>query len=256
MCQNVIKNAIARLTWDKKADFNIRLSQARAKKRQILWVAQDGKCHYCDRETVLPKQGMTNTGKSLATLDHIITQSDGGTDHLTNMVVACSACNSNRGNMPYEQFYTLMKTPGGWEGHMKVIRAEKAARDAEKRLENLKRHEEMNAQAQSAARARHRERLRKHAPSVIKMALKNGMDLPEGKEERIQWAIEYHIRQCKMMQDFGPDGSKLLNSWLHRANFAPRKDGKGAVLVLDIRPWEHYRGDVPTEDCPSMEMAA
>lgn len=256
MCQNVIKNAIARLSWDKKADFNIRLTFARAKKRQILWVAQDGKCHYCERETVLPKQGMTNTGKALATLDHIITQSEGGTDHLHNMVVACSACNSNRSNMPYEEFYRLMKTPGAWEAHMKVVRAEKAARDEERRQESLRRHNELQAKEQEAAAIRRNERLLNHVPVIIRTAQKRGLELPTDPEERVQWAIAYHRRQGKIAQECGPDGLNLLRAWINQANFTPRKEGKGTILVLDIRPWEHYRGDVPTEDYPPMAMAA
>ena len=256
MCQNVIKNVIARLPWDKKADFNIRLTSVRAKKRQILWVAQDGKCHYCERETVLPRQGVNSGGKSLATLDHIITQSDGGTDHLHNMVIACAACNSNRSNMPYEEFYYLMKTPGGWEAHMKIVRAEKAARDEEKRQANLKRHEEMNAMAQSAAKERQLVRLRNHAPFVIKMAKKNGIELPSDPEERIKWAIDYHLRQAQVAKEFGPEGKNLLASWINRANFAPRKNGKGGILVLDIHPGDYYHGREAMEELVSMELAA
>lgn len=256
MCNNVIKNAIARLPWYRKAEFNVLLTQARIKKRQILWIAQDGQCHYCGRDTVLPRSGAKNHGKAIATLDHIATQSDGGTDHLHNMVVACSACNTDRGNMPYEKFYNLVKTPGAWEIHMKEVRAEKAARDEAKRQEILRQHNDLVATERAAAKIRREQKSRNHAPNIIKNALKNGIELPESEEERIQWAIDYHTRQVTLAKSFGPDGFKLVKDFLHRANFEPRKDGMGTILVLDIRPGEHYRGDVPTEDYPSMAMAA
>lgn len=68
--------------------------------------------------------------------------------------------------------------------------------------------------------------------------------------------LEKHQRDKMLAQQCGHNGIRLLAAWINRANFAPRKDGKGEVIVVDIRPWEHYRGDVPTEDSPSMALAA
>lgn len=150
MCDNVIKNTIRNLPFSKKVEFNIRLTLVRAAKRQRLWVAQDGKCHYCERETVLPKQGENNKGGLIATLDHIITQSNGGTDSLANMVVACYTCNNNRLDMDYHTFYTMMKTPGGWEAHKAELSREKALRDEVRRKESLKRHQETTAMEMAA----------------------------------------------------------------------------------------------------------
>lgn len=248
MCDNVIKNTIRNLPFSKKVEFNIRLTLVRAAKRQRLWVAQDGKCHYCERETVLPKQGENNKGGLIATLDHIITQSNGGTDSLANLVVACYTCNNNRLDMDYNTFYTLMKTPGGWEAHKAELSREKALRDEVRRKESLKRHQETTAMEMAAAHARKMDRLRKHAPNVIKDAQRKGYHLPLDPEERIQWAINHHLEQCKIHEQFGSDGSKLLRDWIHQSNFEPRKDGHGWIAIqegysMDPLPWKDLTGD-------------
>lgn len=248
MCKNVIKNTMARLPWVKKAEFNIRLTLVRAAKRQRLWVEQDGKCHYCDQETILPRSGQNNRGGNVATLDHIITQSNGGTDSLNNLVVACHTCNSNRLDMDYEIFYNLMKTPGAWKEHCAEMARQKAARDEERRKANLRRHEELLAMEKAAASARQMERLRKHAPNVIKFAQREGFILPADPEERIQWAINYHLEQARLHKMFGPNGDNLLKDWIHRSNFAPRKDGRGWVAIQecssrDPLPWRDLTGE-------------
>ena len=58
-------------------------------------------CHYCgDR--------LHNNNR---TLDHIIPQSQGGSDHYTNLVFCCNECNQLRGIMPYEVFLNIVSTP-------------------------------------------------------------------------------------------------------------------------------------------------
>lgn len=248
MCKNVIKLATSRLSREKKAEFNCRLTRVRAAKRQRLWVAQDGKCHYCDSETILPRQGAKYSGSKLATLDHIITQTEGGTDSLRNMVVACSDCNNKRGNLPYEYFVHLMKCPEAMAAHQKKLAQEKAERNEIRRQAGIARHNELVALEKSEAEARRNIRLRRHAKQVIQHVTRLGYVLPKDPEERIQWAIEYHLNQSKISSTFGSDASCLLKDWIHRANFNPRKEGKGWVAFqegasMSPYPWKDLTGD-------------
>lgn len=56
-------------------------------------VMRDGPaCHYCGTATI-----ETEGHPLRRTLDHVIPQKFGGTDELSNLVLACSACNSRKG---------------------------------------------------------------------------------------------------------------------------------------------------------------
>lgn len=67
--------------------------------RKALFKEQNGKCHYCGCQLVL-EQWKENS----ITLDHVIPKCLGGTRDLWNVVGACLACNSLRGNMDYQEF--------------------------------------------------------------------------------------------------------------------------------------------------------
>lgn len=89
-----------------------KLSGVRTTKLKRLWLAQDGKCHYCKRDCW---QGASEDDAKFgrerrATLDHVIPQSQGGTDALRNLVMACYSCNSARGTMDYALFVQLTST--------------------------------------------------------------------------------------------------------------------------------------------------
>lgn len=47
-------------------------------------------CHLCHQHVPRPQ----------ATLDHIVALNNGGTDHPTNLALACHSCNSNRQDNP------------------------------------------------------------------------------------------------------------------------------------------------------------
>lgn len=51
-----------------------------------------GECAYCG-------------SKENLTLDHIIPQSKGGSDHLTNVLCACESCNRSKAHFDWEQWY-------------------------------------------------------------------------------------------------------------------------------------------------------
>ena len=63
------------------------------KRRRIrLWEAAGKKCHWCGRETILTDEQIPNQ----ATIDHVISQGNGGPDTEDNMVSACYECNQRR----------------------------------------------------------------------------------------------------------------------------------------------------------------
>lgn len=83
-----------------------RLSKAeRRNMRQLLWERQDRRCCYCQRHVYLDFEH----GNQTATLEHLKRRADGGTDHRDNYAVACARCNSQRGEMSWVEFATLMR---------------------------------------------------------------------------------------------------------------------------------------------------
>lgn len=55
---------------------------------------QDGKCFYCDKSLT----------KELATIDHLLPISRGGTHHIGNLVAACEDCNLDKSDSTYEEY--------------------------------------------------------------------------------------------------------------------------------------------------------
>jgi 5-methylcytosine-specific restriction endonuclease McrA len=73
--------------------------------RQEMYAAlakRDGgfRCYYCNRE-LLPKG---RKSKRRATLDHRIPKSQGGTDDIGNLVLACYQCNQHKGPLTVQQY--------------------------------------------------------------------------------------------------------------------------------------------------------
>jgi len=60
--------------------------------RQSVHNRSKGACHYCGRT------------KGLLTVDHVVPLARGGSWHISNLVGACSKCNSLKGNMSAEEF--------------------------------------------------------------------------------------------------------------------------------------------------------
>lgn len=71
-----------------------------------LWKEQDGKCGFCGCETQLPKSGKIHW--TLATVEHIIPKSKGGTNHRSNLMMSCYKCNSTRGAMDAQMWHTIV----------------------------------------------------------------------------------------------------------------------------------------------------
>jgi 5-methylcytosine-specific restriction endonuclease McrA len=56
------------------------------KRKEKLYILQNGACHYCQYQ--FPKARLT--------FDHVIRWKDGGTNHISNLVLACEPCNAMR----------------------------------------------------------------------------------------------------------------------------------------------------------------
>ena len=70
--------------------------------RHTLYGRQEGICGGC--KVMFPFRNMT--------VDHIVPQSKGGTDHLDNLQLLCAACNSMKGARSQEAFIAKLKTEG------------------------------------------------------------------------------------------------------------------------------------------------
>jgi 5-methylcytosine-specific restriction endonuclease McrA len=77
-------------------------SEARRLWRKSIKEKWEHKCAYCESEENL-------------TIDHIIPQAKGGTDHITNVVCACESCNRSKAHNDFydwfskQQFYSEAK---------------------------------------------------------------------------------------------------------------------------------------------------
>ena len=70
--------------------------------RHTLYGRQEGVCAGC--EVMFPFRNMT--------VDHIVPQSKGDSDHLANLQLLCAACNSTKGVRPQEEFIATLKREG------------------------------------------------------------------------------------------------------------------------------------------------
>lgn len=67
-------------------------------------VARDGPlCHYCGQRTVV-RTAIASDASCDRTVDHKEPVDRGGKDELDNLVLACRACNSAKGTLPYTVF--------------------------------------------------------------------------------------------------------------------------------------------------------
>ena len=71
-----------------------------------VYVRDGGRCVYCGNPARRPGRGVKRA-PDLATLDHVVPRSTGGPLACDNLVLACSACNNERGTMDAEAFRAL-----------------------------------------------------------------------------------------------------------------------------------------------------
>lgn len=70
--------------------------QRRRRAKERLSEAQNHRCCYCGIR-------MMGTGHddSAPTFEHVVPRYHGGTNDMSNIVIACRKCNNDRGNTPY-----------------------------------------------------------------------------------------------------------------------------------------------------------
>lgn len=92
------------------------ISISKSRLRQNIAAEQGNKCHYCGermikgRPDTARKKGMSRLNR-IATLEHITPTCNGGQKIRSNLVVACHLCNNLRGQMDYDKFRAIMKSP-------------------------------------------------------------------------------------------------------------------------------------------------
>jgi 5-methylcytosine-specific restriction endonuclease McrA len=55
-------------------------------------------CHYCHKAVRIAHWSENYIGSDVATVDHVVPLARGGTDHPSNLVVACRPCNMKKGH--------------------------------------------------------------------------------------------------------------------------------------------------------------
>ena len=78
----------------------------RVKLFEDVYARDGGRCVYCGKPARRPGRGVKRA-PDLATLDHVRPRSTGGLLSRDNLVLACSACNNERGTMDAEAFRIL-----------------------------------------------------------------------------------------------------------------------------------------------------
>ena len=78
----------------------------RIKLFEDVYARDGGRCVYCGILARRPGPGVKRAS-DLATLDHVFPRSFGGPLTRDNLVLACSACNNERGTMAAETFRAL-----------------------------------------------------------------------------------------------------------------------------------------------------
>lgn len=124
----VITEAPTKAYWKQKYpdnSFQAKLAYMSAKKvhmRVCLAEAQNWRCCWCGVRCVAE----SNKHNS-ATIEHVTPKSQGGTDHWSNLAMACNRCNHARGVRPVERFIELAKNRNFKEYSKADHRAAKAA---------------------------------------------------------------------------------------------------------------------------------
>lgn len=67
---------------------------------QLLRLRDGDCCHYCGGE--LSFSGWNGQGTLIASVDHVVPVCRGGTDEISNLVLACLGCNSTKQSRTYE----------------------------------------------------------------------------------------------------------------------------------------------------------
>ena len=124
-----------------------RYAQKTWKLRQLLLKlseSQNHRCCYCGVETWHPDlydgiiRSKRYSSRTRATLEHLITRSNGGKDNPDNLVMACHECNNARNDMDIAEFIEVIIEETPLESpDAKPVDMEKALRDQQRLLIRL-----------------------------------------------------------------------------------------------------------------------
>lgn len=84
---------------------NRRMSPLHPKRRILLAMRQEWRCHWCC-QMCREDQGWMHT----ATLEHVVPRANGGPNEPWNLVMACHRCNGLRDRTPWEDFVIRART--------------------------------------------------------------------------------------------------------------------------------------------------
>jgi 5-methylcytosine-specific restriction endonuclease McrA len=116
---NILKRAVSsKWGWDednfpgsnaRKEWWYQKLAEARRRKLLRCSEQQNHRCCYCSRKTWHPSYGETGPKRLMATLEHVVTRREGGTDSMNNLTMACYRCNNERSDhFTAEEFYEMV----------------------------------------------------------------------------------------------------------------------------------------------------
>ncbi len=72
--------------------------------RTTLLEAQNHRCCYCGTAVFVGEKPRFAYKKTRATIEHVLPRTHGGSNDPSNLVIACYACNSERGDRDLEEF--------------------------------------------------------------------------------------------------------------------------------------------------------
>ena len=130
-------------TFTGRVAYKMWQSRARRKKLTYLFRKQKGVCACCGCQMARAKNRGARNEPHYATVEHVVPQSKGGKDFLSNLLATCHACNSKRGVIDFEEFCRIRRDPELWANFRKQVSREKAQRDLERQEKRGVKQEEM-----------------------------------------------------------------------------------------------------------------
>lgn len=125
----------ARKEW-----FYMKLAEVRRRKLLRCSEQQNHRCCYCGRKTWHPSYNENGPKRSMATLEHVHTRREGGTDSMNNLAMAYYRCNNERSDhFTAEEFYEMVVgLRPRRSASTKVVSPEDLAKKLEHRFERQK----------------------------------------------------------------------------------------------------------------------
>lgn len=125
--------------------YKIWQSKKRRKKLSYLFRKQKGVCACCGCQMARANNRGNRPEPHYATVEHVVPQSKGGKDLMSNLLATCHSCNSKRGIMDFAEFCRIRRNPVLWENYRKTLAREKMQRDLERQEKRSGKQEEMTA---------------------------------------------------------------------------------------------------------------